>query len=520
MKSNVRLINILKENGITVLLIILLAIPLFYNLGRQPIRMWDESRLAINACEMYRNNDWIVTHYGEKPDMWNTKPPLMIWAQVIAMKLFGVNEFAVRLPSAIAGLLLIVILIFVISRHFRSKILFIIASFILVTSQGFTGHHVTRTGDYDALLILFTTLFNFSFFFYLEEGKVKNLYYTFIFLSLAVLTKSIVGLIFLPALFLYAIAKRKLLQILKNKHFYLGSLLFLVVVAGYYLFRELKNPGYLNAVYGNELGGRYLDVTEMHNHSPLFYYRQIFQQFSPWYILAPAGVLIGFFLKEKKIRNLTLFLVITAGFFFVIISTAKTKLIWYDAPIYPSLAIFASIPVYYLYNRLNDKIAITDNPVTKYLPYVLLIVIFMLPYKKIFSSFRNTYEQVENASFYHLSDYLRKANCESDTSLNGSLIIYNSETVAHVQFYINLLAEKGIHVSLTTFPDINSHNKVIVAQKSTQDLVETFYNYELIEGDGIVRKYRLLGRNEKELPGKVVLKESWDGFRIYEEVHE
>ena len=323
MNKNPKITRFLTEYGILMLLIILMALPLFYNLGKQPVRMWDESRLAINAWEMYQDNDWIVTHYGDKPDMWNTKPPLMIWMQVISMKIFGVNEFGIRFPSAMAALALIILLIFVISRHFGTKVLFVVASFILVTSHGYVGHHITRTGDYDSLLVLFTTLFSVSFYFYLEEGKTKNLYYTFIFLSLAVLTKSIVGLIFLPGLFLYALIQRKLLKIIKDKHFYFGTLLFIIVAGSYYLLREIKNPGYLNAVYNNELGGRYLDVTEMHEHSPLFYYRLLFIQFSPWFILAPAGLLIGLFIQHKKLRNFILFSAISAGFSLLLFQRLK-----------------------------------------------------------------------------------------------------------------------------------------------------------------------------------------------------
>ena len=30
-----------------------------------------------------------MTYYLDEPDMWNTKPPLLVWLQVIFMKLLG-----------------------------------------------------------------------------------------------------------------------------------------------------------------------------------------------------------------------------------------------------------------------------------------------------------------------------------------------------------------------------------------------------------------------------------------------
>ena len=162
-----------NQHGLTILLLIIMAIPLFYKLGNDPIRMWDESRLSINAYEMHTEGNWIVTRYGGKPDMWNTKPPVMIWLQAVSMKLFGANELAVRLPSALAGIITMLMLMVFAGGYFNKKVLFIIAAFILITSPGYVGHHVTRTGDYDALLVLFTTLFNLCFFIFLENYSLS-----------------------------------------------------------------------------------------------------------------------------------------------------------------------------------------------------------------------------------------------------------------------------------------------------------------------------------------------------------
>src|SRR5688572_13968954 len=84
-------------------LALLIYVPVFGYLDIQPLRTWDESRIAINALEMLENGDWIATYYSGVPDNWNTKPPLLIWLQVILMKTIGVNEVAIRLPSAFAA---------------------------------------------------------------------------------------------------------------------------------------------------------------------------------------------------------------------------------------------------------------------------------------------------------------------------------------------------------------------------------------------------------------------------------
>ena len=95
-----------------ILLALLIYMPIFGHLDTLPIRIWDESRSAMNAYEMFHDKDYIVTHFEGKPDMWNTKPPLLIWAQVFFMKLIGVNELSVRLPSAIAAFLTCIVILF------------------------------------------------------------------------------------------------------------------------------------------------------------------------------------------------------------------------------------------------------------------------------------------------------------------------------------------------------------------------------------------------------------------------
>ena len=86
----------------------------FYHLNELPIIQWDESRLAVNAAEMYHSGNFLSTTYEYKPDYYNTKPPLMIWLQVLSASVFGMNELAIRFPSAVAGLFCILFYAFIV----------------------------------------------------------------------------------------------------------------------------------------------------------------------------------------------------------------------------------------------------------------------------------------------------------------------------------------------------------------------------------------------------------------------
>src|ERR1700722_19532584 len=81
------------------------------DIAGRPIALWDESRLAVNALEMSQRGFGLVTTYGFQPDLWNTKPPLLIWLEAGSMHLFGASEWALRLPSLLAGLATLVLVL-------------------------------------------------------------------------------------------------------------------------------------------------------------------------------------------------------------------------------------------------------------------------------------------------------------------------------------------------------------------------------------------------------------------------
>ncbi len=84
--------------------LVVAALFMFVDVRPDPIQLWDESRIAVNALEMHLRGLSLVTTYGFTPDLWNTKPPLLVWLIDAAMAVVGPSELAVRLPSMAAAL--------------------------------------------------------------------------------------------------------------------------------------------------------------------------------------------------------------------------------------------------------------------------------------------------------------------------------------------------------------------------------------------------------------------------------
>lgn len=74
----------------------------FFLLGSRSLNESDEGRYAEISREMLESGNWLVPHFWYLPHF--DKPPITYWAVAESMCLFGINEWAVRLPLALAGI--------------------------------------------------------------------------------------------------------------------------------------------------------------------------------------------------------------------------------------------------------------------------------------------------------------------------------------------------------------------------------------------------------------------------------
>jgi 4-amino-4-deoxy-L-arabinose transferase-like glycosyltransferase len=434
-----------------------------------------------------------VTYFEGQPDMWNTKPPLLIWFQALFMKLLGVNELAVRLPSALAALFTCLTLL-VFSRWFLKSFWFgFIAVVVLITSHGYVNFHAARTGDYDALLTFFTTAYCLFFFAFCETNRTKLLYFFFAGVALAALTKGITAFLFLPGLAIYSLLARQFLPLLQNKHFYAGLISCVVVVLGYYFLREAYNPGYLAAIWENEFGGRYLKANEGHEGGFWYYYNNFLAvKYAAWYLLVPAGLVLGFFHRNQRKNRITVFAALCILTFFFFISVAKTKLEWYDVPLYPFLAILTSIFLTYVFNYLQQLQWVKETLRVNIAPYLFLFLVALVPYRRILDITFKPKENGGDVEFYEIGYFLKDA-LKGKQDVNGQFLLYEGYN-AHNRFYVKALQDKGIKIDLKDWQNLNPNDVVIVPQASLKQYLTDHYTFDMLREIGGIGNYRIIGK--------------------------
>src|ERR1700752_789435 len=96
-----RQLSLSAKIGWTALILAPLDVCYFSHLGAIGFVGPDEPRYAWIARDMAETGDFITPRLYGQP--WFEKPPLYYWGAAISFKLFGVSEFAARLPSAIAA---------------------------------------------------------------------------------------------------------------------------------------------------------------------------------------------------------------------------------------------------------------------------------------------------------------------------------------------------------------------------------------------------------------------------------
>ena len=423
---------------------------------------------------MNDSKNFLVTTYQGETDTWNTKPPLLIIIQSIFINLFGLSELSVRLPSAIAATITVLFVFLFVSKYTKSNFLGFFSSFILLATPGLVDLHGVRTGDYEATLMVFCTLYSFLYLFYIETKKTKYLYLFSIFFTLAFMTKSSAALLFLPALLIYSIYRKRLVYMLKSKHLYIAMAIPLIVIGAYYTYREMLHPGYWQIIYENEFGGRYIGTIENHKSEPLFYLNFfVYVKLKYWLFLALPGLIFTFFEKNYRIKRLFIFLSLLSITHLIIISFANTKLHWYGLPEYPFWSIMAAISLYQIIccvsRLLKRKILI--NTITT----ILIVVALFFPIVDTIGRIK----QYENEFIPANTKMFLRDEITKYIDKDDKITVLTTMFSQNLLFYLRVLQIDGYDITIGEFNNISQYDIVLLDEyeipKSLVESVNTLF---------------------------------------------
>ena len=320
-----------------------------------PIIIWDEGRIVINAMEMRHSGIGLVTTYDYHQDLWNTKPPLLIWLLTGCMAVFGPTEFALRLPSLVSSLGTILLVMLFLRRITRSVPIAAFGGFALAASIGFFGEHGARTADYDALLCFFTTSYLMLLFFALHRRPPPRrwLLLAGVMGAGALLTKGIAGGVPGAGVLLYALVVRRWRRLFGTPAYPIAAVIAAAPVLIFLVLREATLPGYLHAMIYNDVSGRFNEALDDHSGSPFYYLDDTFIR--GLFSLGPAALLVPLVLPiaQGRVRLAIVFALCVSLAQLVIVTMSSTKLTHYYLSAYPFVAIAAALAVHTLLVRMR-----------------------------------------------------------------------------------------------------------------------------------------------------------------------
>lgn len=340
------------------LLLVLGGLLFFCVLGNHQLQGSTEPRVAGIAMAMHLDGDWVTPRLNGVPFL--EKPPLSLWLDVVAIRLFGPSTLAVRLASAFAGLFCVLLLYGALRRIGRPATLALLAALMLMTLASFWAN-ARQVGE-DALLTLGVSLALLSFLqaWIKPPGRTQDWLAFAVGIAISTLSKGVLGLA-LPGVVIFAcllwdsLARRRLevSAWLRPLLWTLPGLVPLLIWL-LLLYRDGGSAALREILWTNSVGRFSGSFSEAGHFEPFYYYLvRLPQAFLPWNILLYLG--IWHFRKNLAQDRYRLFFVLWLAAQFALLTLASSKRMVYLMALAPAAAVIAAEYSHILLTRWHAR---------------------------------------------------------------------------------------------------------------------------------------------------------------------
>ena len=340
--------------------VIVAAIVFFWGLGSMDLLSLNEGRRALAIQEMVSSGNWLLPHLNG--ELYLTKPPLLYWLSSSLGFIWGVNEWTLRLPSALAAIaVLIMVYRYALQQSGKWAALFAVQ--LLIANLGFAM--LGRRAEIEMLLTALCVGSLLSALQYIQSQSSKNwIILSYFLLALALMTKGplVILLVTLPLLIAAIYSKNPHIKavLLSGR----GWLIFLVVGLTWYAIVSWQLGFDIWATIAKR---DMLDKMQSESAKPILSYLA--------WIAVDFMLLIGLFLvgvkeffKQQFQQSRQLVLLAATILPLIIFSLFSNKHAKYLLPIYPLIAILLAI-----------KLAAIFDAATEAKKKIIVIIALLLP---------------------------------------------------------------------------------------------------------------------------------------------
>ncbi|MDR3548855.1 MAG: glycosyltransferase family 39 protein [Candidatus Pacebacteria bacterium] len=309
---------------------------LLYKLGSEPLQDYDETTYAEVTAESLASHHLASFTFLGNP--YFNKPPLLFWLMDGTETLMHETEAAARLPSALAGIVLIATVMLTVFWTTRSIYGAAFGGAILAATSAFI--EPARQVRFDVLVSLFIMLSLYAFLRGLDDRRWYLL--LGIFVGLGVLSKDPIELFAIVAMLAAAAVYRRI-DWLRDPYLWGGVGISLLVALPWHLYETFRFGEHFWDVYiGNQVIARV--QTQLFSSGPTNadYFTYLFQFAAPWAAAWCIALLAAFVAWRKLVvKEQALLVASIAGVVSVMLVclVTETKAISYMIPLYPFMAI-------------------------------------------------------------------------------------------------------------------------------------------------------------------------------------
>lgn len=370
-----RVIGFFRINFFLICLIFLFLFLFFFKLDYKTLENFDEAWYGSIATEIVKTNDFFNLKFAGQP--YYDHPPMGFWLIALSYKVFGINEFSTRFPSALLGLFSIILIYLTAIQLTKNKFIGFGAALILGTSVWYLIR--ARSGNLDSIFVFFSIA---TVFFSIKSSK-NFLWFPLAMISYGglIMSKTLVGVIMSCAIIYF-----NFFQLFKLKNLLLliiGLFCFYILVIPWYSVQFKTNPNFyqyhfINIGMRNKTGFSLVDFSPT---QPLFYLHMGIRK---WYYLWIVSIftlfiriiyesILGLYksINKKGIVNKLKTLIegiksnqYITSYFFVLLWNgivlfpylmAKETQIWHLIPVYLPISIITSIGLFEISALIFNK---------------------------------------------------------------------------------------------------------------------------------------------------------------------
>lgn len=318
-----------------------------------PLLEPDEGLHATISQEMLEHGEWIVPTFRGEPFL--DKPILYFWAQMISLKTFGMNEFAVRLPGLMFGLLGALSTGILAGRLFGSRVGILSC---LTSMTMFIPLAIAQAAVHDVALVPWTNL-TLLCLWETERATARRQQYQWLaaaacMFGLAIMTKALIGVAVVGIGYgLFLICSR---TITVGSCVRLGSAMIVgaVLASPWFIAMEFRITGYLYYYFIERHAMGFATATQRHGQEPWYYYAPFITLGAlPWIWYAVPMLRDEWQSRSKRSRMLPQMVLLLSWLIggLVFLSVAKSKLVTYALPLFPAIAILCALAWYRYANQ-------------------------------------------------------------------------------------------------------------------------------------------------------------------------